>query len=84
MLSFIMTRCFPFPLFLGISMQFRIWNEFVTHAGQLCGLEEIVGFMSFPRVVAAILGKISDNEINGSLFDTLVHCAKIEEIDDQY
>ena len=44
----------------------------VIHAGQLCGLEEIVDFVRFPCVAAAILGKIVDNVINGSLLDTLV------------
>ena len=41
-------------------------------AGPLCGLEEIVDFVRFPCVAAAIWGKIADNVINGSLLDTLV------------
>ena len=44
----------------------------MTHTGQLCGLEEIVDFVRFPCVAAAILGKIADTVINGSLLDTLV------------
>ena len=44
-------------------------------------LEEIVDFVCFPCVAAAILGEIADNAINGSLLDTLV--PKLEEIDDE-
>ena len=36
-------------------------------AGRFCELEEIVDFVCFPCVAAAILGKIADNVINGSL-----------------
>ena len=36
------------------------------------GLEEIVDFVRFPCVAAAVWGKIVNNVINGSLLDTLV------------
>ena len=45
----------------------------VIHAGQLCGLEEIVDFVRSPCVSAAILEKIADNVINGSL-STFIKC----------
>ena len=45
----------------------------VIHAGQLCGMEEIVDFVRFPCVAAAILEKIADNVINGSL-STFIKC----------
>ena len=45
----------------------------VIHAGQLCGLEEIVDFVRSPCVAAAILEKIADNVINGSL-STFIKC----------
>ena len=41
----------------------------VIHAGQLCGLEEIVYFVRLSCVAAAILGKIANNVINGRSFD---------------
>ena len=39
---------------------------------QLCGLEEILDFVRFQCVAAAVWGKIANNVINGSLLDTLV------------
>ena len=36
------------------------------------GLEEILDFVRFPCVAAAVWGKIANNMINGSLLDTLV------------
>ena len=44
----------------------------VIHAGKVFGLEEIVDFVRFLCVVVAILGKIANNAINGSVLDTLV------------
>ena len=53
-----------------------IWyiaGRFSEFKGHLCGLEEIVDFVRFPCVVAAILEKIADNVINGSL-STIIKC----------
>ena len=55
----------------GIS-QVDFLSSKVIHAGQLCGLEEIVDFVR-SLCVAAILEKIAGNVINGSL-STFIKC----------
>ena len=61
-----------FSILLGISLVDFLSSK-VIHAGQLCGLEEIVDFVRSPCVAAAILEKIADNVINGSL-STFIKC----------